>query len=43
MWYIDGISFVLNIVLLDCVEYEGGNFLFYELMVEMFDCYDWVC
>ncbi|WP_176048303.1 2OG-Fe(II) oxygenase [Burkholderia sp. BCC1644] len=40
MWHTDGTSFVLNIVLSDRADYEGGNFLFYESTAETFDRHD---
>ena len=40
MWHTDGTSFVLNIVLSDRSDYEGGNFLFYESTAETFDRHD---
>ncbi|MCA8432681.1 2OG-Fe(II) oxygenase [Burkholderia seminalis] len=40
MWHTDGTSFVLNVVLSDRADYEGGNFLFYESTAETFDRHD---
>ena len=37
MWHTDGTSFVLNIVLSEPSEYEGGEFVYFEGPVERFD------
>ncbi|MFW0757491.1 2OG-Fe(II) oxygenase family protein [Pseudomonas sp. H11T01] len=40
MWHTDGTSFVLNILLSDPGEYEGGEFVYFEGPVEQFDTHD---
>lgn len=37
MWHTDGTSFVLNIVLSDPSEYEGGEFIYFERPVQQFN------
>ncbi|WP_438869106.1 2OG-Fe(II) oxygenase family protein [Pseudomonas sp. L1(2025)] len=37
MWHTDGTSFVLNILLSDPSEYEGGEFVYFDGPVERFD------
>ncbi|MBJ2262183.1 2OG-Fe(II) oxygenase [Pseudomonas sp. MF6787] len=37
MWHTDGTSFVLNILLSDPGEYEGGEFVFFDQRNELFD------
>ena len=37
MWHTDGTSFVLNILLSDPSEYEGGEFVYFEGPIEQFD------
>lgn len=40
MWHTDGTSFVLNILLSDPGEYEGGEFVYFEGPAEQFDLHD---
>lgn len=40
MWHTDGTSFVLNILLSDPSEYEGGEFVYFEGPSEQFDPHD---
>lgn len=40
MWHTDGTSFVLNILLSDPSEYEGGEFVYFEGPTEQFDTHD---